>query len=557
MSEQEKIDKTFLPNIKSIEITEGDGKDKDKMYSNDLKSLFNITANKIGEYIKESKNIKKGKLLNKIHKKSYLRNINGFYTSSKNKRYENNTNSQLNTSGKDLSLNRDNSVSCEDILTIVNASKKNITNSFSQKPEIIKPKKKEKKVDMFYALKFQNVKPKKDYSFKNSTSTIFSKDEKDKFKSKYVAIKLKSNKNKQIQSFSKFDKNEKHTKRQVLDPKLQKILSKPNNSIVTTYLDRKKINDLPILYPLFLSYNNSYNTQSEKSRVNKILEKFVKLKTQILNDYKNREKIMKEFIVRNGVNDKKYLTSQNFSNLYEYLKKPFQFDPKKMISDIIKEALNYKSNLLETDRNKLLPVNYFNNHNITHRNVFFRHLKSNSLDNLDTKEIKLYQNPICLNFKGLKFDNVHLPKLVMELEENIEKIQNEGAERINKLRGGIKKLKYFKIKDNNKLVPNLCLINADFKEQYNYLMNKKNTKLLDNYNKQQHIREINDRMYYNNLKKKFHEEGFTDEIKRKLKLTEYIIIQRAKKQMFIKQFNKNFSFKRKIDISENKQNVNN
>ena len=52
MSEQEKIDKTFLPNIKSIEITEGDGKDKDKMYSNDLKSLFNITANKIGEYIK-------------------------------------------------------------------------------------------------------------------------------------------------------------------------------------------------------------------------------------------------------------------------------------------------------------------------------------------------------------------------------------------------------------------------------------------------------------------------------------------------------------------------
>ena len=45
-------------------------------------------------------------------------------------------------------------------------------------------------------------------------------------------------------------------------------------------------------------------------------------------------------------------------------------------------------------------------------------------------------------------------------------------------------------------------------------------------------------MYYNNLKKKYMEQGFSDEIKRKLKLTEYIIVQRAKKKMFLEQFNK-------------------
>ena len=37
----------------------------------------------------------------------------------------------------------------------------------------------------------------------------------------------------------------------------------------------------------------------------------------------------------------------------------------------------------------------------------------------------------------------------MELEENLEKIQNEGDERINRLRGGVKKLRQFKIKDRN------------------------------------------------------------------------------------------------------------
>ena len=45
-------------------------------------------------------------------------------------------------------------------------------------------------------------------------------------------------------------------------------------------------------------------------------------------------------------------------------------------------------------------------------------------------------------------------------------------------------------------------------------------------------------MYYNNIKKRLNDQNFTDEIKRKLKLTEYIIVQRAKKKMIMNQFNK-------------------
>ena len=45
-------------------------------------------------------------------------------------------------------------------------------------------------------------------------------------------------------------------------------------------------------------------------------------------------------------------------------------------------------------------------------------------------------------------------------------------------------------------------------------------------------------MYYNNIKKRLSDQNFTEEIRRKLKLTEYIVVQRAKKKMILSQFNK-------------------
>ena len=89
---------------------------------------------------------------------------------------------------------------------------------------------------------------------------------------------------------------------------------------------------------------------------------------------------------------------------------------------------------------------------------------------------KFYKNPICLKVDELKFDDKNLPILVNELEQNLKQIQYEGAERLNMLRGGIKKLKKFKIKDNNRFVPNLCLVNQEFKEKYEEIIDKENKK---------------------------------------------------------------------------------
>ena len=80
------------------------------------------------------------------------------------------------------------------------------------------------------------------------------------------------------------------------------------------------------------------------------------------------------------------------SSFNEYLKKPFKFDPKKTIIDIIKEAVNYKYDEVQNDENILKPVNMFINHNITYGNKTLRKNKNNSSDNINSE--KLNKNPI-------------------------------------------------------------------------------------------------------------------------------------------------------------------
>ena len=525
MTEQ---DKTTSMIIKSeTEEMESKDRDKDKLKENDLKTLFNVVVNNYNENRNDSESNKKKQNPNQIFRKISFKN----YSSKIKRKYK------INSQEKENSLNKDNSN--EDLLTIINSSK--MHNSlphflFSREKNKFSKKKKGIKVEMFYSKKYRNIKPQKDYFLRSSNSSLFnSDDENNKFKNNSVKLRNKSNIIREKRVIFSSGINKSKSKKKENKGQRQGLESK--NSKVTCYLDRKKINDLPIIYPLFLSYNNSYYTFSEKNRVEKILNKFVCLKTQVIKDYKNRDRIMREFMIRNGVYDKKYFTEKKLSSFNEYLKKPFKFDPKKTIIDIIKEATNYKYDTVKNDENKLKPVNMFINHNIVYENKHLKKNKSQSYDDNMNLE-KFYKNPICLKVEELKFDDKNLPILVNELEKSLKQIQYEGAERLNMLRGGIKKLKRFKIKDNNRFVPNLCLVNKEFKEKYEQIIDKENKKLIDNFNRAQHIQEINDRMYYNNIKKRLSDQNFTEEIRRKLKLTEYIAVQRAKKKMILSQFNK-------------------
>lgn len=506
MIEQEKPSSMILKS----ETDESKDKTKD--------NYFNIIVNNFNESSKEQDSNKK-KPINEIYRNFSFKN----YFSKMNRRYK------INSQDKENILNGDN-----DLLTIINTSHlyKHLPNFLFSRKKInheIKKKRKFKNVDMFFSRKFKNIEPRKDYNLGNSSLSLLGSDSRT---SKNNSVKLKNSR-----GLPRVGNG--NSSSSSVPKKLQHNKSGGANSLesqVTCYLDRKKINDLPILYPLFLSYNNSYETFSEKNRVEKILNKFICLKTQVTKDYKNRDKILKEFMIKNGVCDKKYFTEIKMSNFNEYLKKPFKFDPKKTIIDIIKEAVDYKYINVHGDENELKSVNMFNNHSIIFRNKHIRKKTTNSSDNILSEN--MYKNPICLNFNEGKYNGKNLPELVKELETNLREIKYENTKRMNMLKGANKTLKKYIIKDNNKLVPNLCLANPDFKEKYESIIDKENKKLKEKFNKYQLIQNINDRMYYNNIKKRFTEQNFSDEIRRKLKLTEYIYVQRAKKKMYLDQFKK-------------------
>ena len=145
------------------------------------------------------------------------------------------------------------------------------------------------------------------------------------------------------------------------------------------------------------------------------------------------------------------------------------------------------------------------------------------------------------------FNNKNLKEVISSLEEEFDKIKNEKitiSEKVkNKL---IQDLKKHKIEDNNKLIPNLCLSSKSFAKLNLKKFNNESIKMRNMINKEDRINEINDRLFYN-LKNNSTDKIFMDKIKRRHKLTEYIILNRAKYKFLIETKNKKLSNMPSID----------
>ena len=350
----------------------------------------------------------------------------------------------------------------------------------------------------------------------------------------------------------------------IYSKKFKKNIKKPSfdiihSSINTNYLDRKYFQNLPITFPVFFSFRNDYENQSEKNRQEKIIDKFIQLKTHIINQPENKNTLLKEFLIKNGLDDSKYFEIDKLENLSYFLNHPFNFDSKKNIKDILKEGLNYKATNEEliSDQNKLKDINYFLNgeinkkDNLNYSSHFYKKInafpktsfykKKNFNDSIDYEKFNEY-----LTMKN-NFNNKNLKEVISSLEEEFDKIKNEKitiSEKVkNKL---IQDLKKHKIEDNNKLIPNLCLSSKSFAKLNLKKFNNESIKMRNMINKEDRINEINDRLFYN-LKNNSTDKIFMDKIKRRHKLTEYIILNRAKYKFLIETKNKKLSNMPSID----------
>ena len=72
------------------------------------------------------------------------------------------------------------------------------------------------------------------------------------------------------------------------------------------------------------------------------------------------------------------------------------------------------------------------------------------------------------------------------------------------------------------------------------MVDRKNKKIIKNVNKQEQIKKINNRLYYDIIQKKNLMEFDRNDIQRKMKLTELIVMERAKKKLLYQNLEENF-----------------
>ena len=317
---------------------------------------------------------------------------------------------------------------------------------------------------------------------------------------------------------------------------------------VTGFLGRRTINDLPITYPLFFSYNNSFNSMSEKSRVDRIISKLIYLRTHMQKDDLNKYEILKEFLVKNGIKDKKYFKHQSLNNLYHYLFKPFSFPPEYILSDVINEGINYKQGISSNEMDKTEENNILNyspkKHNLIKsyeskrktRNTMSKSKTTNKII-IDEKRINRYFNSSNTNIK-----NKTLPTLIKDLETELRQMKLEKLEKLENYHNSkSNQMEMQHIVDKNKYVPNLCLVSKGFKEKCKENVDKVNKKIIETKSKEEKLKEINKRLYYDNIKGYNLDEFDRNDIQRTLKLTEFVVMERAKKKYLFRSAKNNYT----------------
>ena len=227
----------------------------------------------------------------------------------------------------------------------------------------------------------------------------------------------------------------------------------------------------------------------------------------------------------------------------KYLEHPLNINQDYTITQIIKSVINNKYNKInsnEESENDELINNYINTP-MSDRPIIKKKIKNeNSKNNIPLKEnLSFPQLNFSFNKNEEKYyinvDKNNLKLFIKNIEEELVKIKIENNKNKEKNNKDIYKNDYsFKsFNDNNKYVPNLCLSAKGFSEKYKHNIIKYNNKIKNLLSKKEKIKNINNRMYYDYMKKKNGINLELSNIRKNLKLTEYIVMKRVKDKLFI------------------------
>ena len=320
-------------------------------------------------------------------------------------------------------------------------------------------------------------------------------------------------------------------------------------NITTSFLKQKKLNDIPITYPFYASFDRKYNSMSQRERYKKNLDKLIQVKTIISSNKDEHAKIISEFMIKNGVNEKKYINSENILKFENYLNTPFKSIPDLTMTQLIKNVINNKFNKTRNSVNKIvnlknnLEYNKSDYNNIKIQNRTVEKIKKYEINDLKKSSsspninLSLYQNDSRIVQLGKKYSYLlDENKLVSNLKNELNSIK---IDKINKLENQNKfndnKIYLMKsLEDNNKYVPNLCLSSNDFSKRYKNNIKKYNNKLNIIMKRNEKIKDINRRMYYDSKKNKNLKGLELSDVINYHKITELVVLNKRKQELINK-----------------------
>jgi hypothetical protein len=322
------------------------------------------------------------------------------------------------------------------------------------------------------------------------------------------------------------------------------LLSKKKNFLknhaMTHYLG-KKGDEIPYVFPFATVHQNNYNSYSEKNRYEKVTEQLLKLRYFIQKDEQNEKKYLQEFIMKHNIYDEAFYTDESLKNFMNFLNSDFNINPGRTVREIIYLATSYTGNSEINEINYKTSPNFISHKakKIIHGKMVANRRENKSGSGIRThlKEERFSNGPnyslkpnTILEEKKFKLD-LNNPKAIIDgLEQELSKLQTGFIQQKINLNDSIKSgrndsLNEIVNSEASPIIENTGPISTK----------KKNTFVLGPVINKKHSTSMTG---FRNAKKT--SETDLEQLKKKNKLLEYIVLQRSKNKYQLEQDMKKF-----------------
>lgn len=293
----------------------------------------------------------------------------------------------------------------------------------------------------------------------------------------------------------------------------KKSIGSYKNKNPVEMLQKKKIDQIPLIFPCCVTYDSEYNSTSEQARFEKITNTFLRLKYLISIDSPQKENdYLKMFLIQNDFYENE-ITFQHLMNFSSFLhQKEIKINPTLSMKDNLIAILNgevYKSAM------KSKAVKKYSKSMTDIKRSEEPKIK---IDNFNlVKQTKLYKD---------KFDKED-DAIISNLQKELSEIQEEKT--LNKLKVNqpmkvVANTMYItQKKENDEPYVDLRLGNCEEEERRQMMQREQKEE-----KKPVKISDLNERLYYSKVESKGEFDFAT--YKKKMKLTEYIMLEKTKKK---------------------------